>query len=102
MNNVINKIKLWLFPSIISILSTIIYLKVSEASRDIKSLVISSAETKIEIDNIKRRIDKLEGKVFSQVVTPVEDSSTLPYFFFLGLFKQEEQENLINNTKDKT
>jgi hypothetical protein len=60
----VDRVKVWLFPTLISILSAIIYYEVREMRQDVKELMAQSNVDKTRIDNLEKQIDALNRKVF--------------------------------------
>jgi hypothetical protein len=56
-NQTANQIKVWLFPTLVAILGTIIWNDVKEIKNDVKSLMAQSNIDKTRIDNIEKQID---------------------------------------------
>ncbi len=61
-----NTLKLWLFPSLVSIIGLLIWNDVTEIKSDIKALMAQS-----NID--KTRIDNLERQVYGQITSVPDD-----------------------------
>lgn len=68
-DNAINSLKAYLFPTVVSILSAMIWYDVSEIKKDVKVLMAQSNIDKTRIDHIEKEIDRL-------LVTP--PSSSVP------------------------
>lgn len=60
-NSTIDKIKLWIFPSMVSLIGLFIYQEMKEIKSDVKALLAQSNIDKTRIDNLEREIygDKL-------------------------------------------
>jgi len=58
MDNPIEQIKAYLFPTAISIMSLMIWHDVSEMKADIKQLIVQSNIDKTRIDNLEREVYK--------------------------------------------
>jgi hypothetical protein len=58
MDNPIEQLKAYLFPTAITILSVIIWHDVSEMKADIKQLIVQSNVDKTRIDNLERQVYK--------------------------------------------
>ena len=58
MDNPIEQIKAYLFPTAITILSVIIWHDVNEMKTDIKQLIVQSNVDKTRIDNLEREVYK--------------------------------------------
>lgn len=54
--DIATKLKIWLFPSLVTILGTLIWRDVSEMKSDIKSLLAQSNVDKTRIDNLERMV----------------------------------------------
>jgi hypothetical protein len=63
MDNPIEQIKAYLFPTAITILSVIIWHDVNEMKTDIKQLIVQSNVDKTRIDNLEREVYKTGLKV---------------------------------------
>lgn len=68
-NDVINKVKIWLFPSIISICTALIMRDLSELKSDVKQLLAQSNIDKTKIDNLESDVKALEQVVFFKKVS---------------------------------
>ena len=53
----VTQIKVWLFPTLVAILGTIIWNDVKEIKNDVKSLMAQSNIDKTRIDNLEKRLD---------------------------------------------
>lgn len=62
--SVINSVKSWLFPSMIGILSYVVYDDIKEIKSDVKQLLSQSAADHTEIINLKSQVEVLNTKVF--------------------------------------
>lgn len=58
MDNPIEQLKAYLFPTAITILSVIIWHDVNEMKADIKQLIVQSNVDKTRIDNLERQVYK--------------------------------------------
>ena len=83
-NSIGNSIKLYFFPSLVTILAMLIWRDVSELRSDVKSLLAQSNIDKTEIMNLKRDVEILNHRMFKPV------SSNLKKFPHDDLFKHEE------------
>jgi hypothetical protein len=54
--DIATKLKIWLFPSLVTILGTLIWRDVSEMKSDIKELLAQSNIDKTRIDNLERLV----------------------------------------------
>lgn len=55
-NNTIDKIKLWVFPSMVSLIGIFIYAEIKEIKSDVKALLAQSNIDKTRIDNLEREM----------------------------------------------
>jgi hypothetical protein len=83
-NSIGNSIKLYFFPSLVTILAMLIWRDVSELRSDVKSLLAQSNIDKTEILNLKRDVEILNHRTFKPV------SSNLKEFPHDSYFKHEE------------
>lgn len=67
-------IKTWLFPSIVTLLGTLIWRDMQEMRNDIKALLAQSNIDKTRIDNLERQVDLLNEKVL------LNSPKTVSYF----------------------
>ena len=96
-NNIGNSIKIYFFPSLVTILAMLIWRDVSELRSDVKSLLAQSNIDKTEIMNLKRDVETLNHRMFKPV------SSNLQTFYHDSLFKHEEIFNINDYLpEDKT
>ena len=65
-NSVANTIKLYLFPSLVTIISMLIWRDISELRADVKALLAQSNIDKTRIDNLMNDVKSLEGAVFKR------------------------------------
>jgi exoribonuclease R len=63
--SVMNTVKVWLFPTVISILALMLYDDIKEIKSDVKQLLAQSASDHAEIMNLKNQVEKLNNKVFA-------------------------------------
>lgn len=63
MENPVDQVKAYFFPTVISIVSLMIWHDISEMKTDIKQLIVQSNVDKTRIDNLEREVYKLGFKV---------------------------------------
>jgi len=73
-----NTLKLWLFPSLVSIIGLLIWNDVTEIKSDIKALMAQSNIDKTRIDNLERQVF---GQLSSVPDLP-ERKNTVPFSTF--------------------
>jgi len=96
-NSIANSIKVYFFPSLVTMLAMLIWRDVSELRSDVKSLLAQSNVDKTEIINLKKDVDILNRQVFKTPMSPIayihNDENTDKTLFFAYLdkyFKHEE------------
>lgn len=62
--SVTNALKIYLFPSIVTVLAMMIWRDVTEMRSDVKSLLAQSNVDKTEIQNLKKDVEMLNRQVF--------------------------------------
>jgi hypothetical protein len=55
-SSVVDKIKLWIFPSMVSLIGIFIYAELKELKSDVKALLAQSNIDKTRIDNLEREL----------------------------------------------
>ena len=63
MDNPVDQVKAYFFPTVISIVSLMIWHDISEMKADIKQLIVQSNVDKTRIDNLERQVYKTGFKV---------------------------------------
>ena len=58
-NASVDKVKLWIFPTLVFVLGTIIWQDVKEIKTDVKALMAQSNIDKTRIDNLEKQVEKL-------------------------------------------
>ena len=71
----VQAVKTWLFPAIVTVLSTIIWMDVTELKNDVKQLLAQSNVDKTRIDNLQRQVDLLNARTMQ---LPVNDNPGEP------------------------
>jgi len=85
---IMNQIKLWLFPALVSILAAIIYKEVLEIRSDVKALLAQSNVDKTKIEQLQKQVELLNNAVFlKRAMSKVTVSDQFNYDKF---FKHEE------------
>lgn len=88
--SVSNALKLYLFPSLVTILAMMIWRDVSELRADVKALLAQSNVDKTEIQNLKRDVDMLNRQVFKTPVAATAHNMGNFYVAHDQYFKHEE------------
>lgn len=63
-NSVINTFKLYIFPSIVTLLAMMIWRDVTELRADVKQLLAESNSNKAKVENLERQVNQLNQAVF--------------------------------------
>ena len=86
-HNIGNTVKVYLFPSLLSILAMLICRDVSELRSDVKALLAQSNIDKTKIENLEKDVRMLEQATFNKRTADLEVVRPLSYD---KLFKHEE------------
>jgi hypothetical protein len=86
-NSVLNTVKLYFFPSIVTVISMMIWRDINELRSDVKSLLAQSNIDKTRIDNLERDVRFLEQKVLGG--KPITQTGSILYHHD-EFFKHEE------------
>lgn len=82
----IDQLKAWAFPAIISLLATVMLNDIREIKADVKLLIAENNINKTKIENVERRLDRIEEKIFNSnsfsqdKSNPVRSSAAFQYF----------------------
>jgi hypothetical protein len=68
-NSVANALKIYLFPSLVTILAMLIWRDVTELRNDVKALLAQSNIDKTKIENLEKDVKILEQAVFNKRIT---------------------------------
>ena len=100
--SVINSVKSWLFPSMVGILSYVLYDDIKEIKSDVKQLLAQSAADHTEIINLKSQVDALNTKVFVYSNSNPKDKN-IPFYNqnnkLLFVNQNDETKNNYKKTK---
>lgn len=77
-NTVEDRIKAWLTPGLITCFGMISWGTINEIRSDVKALLESNAQVKVEIQNLKERIGGVEAIVYSQRLFTKPDEIEVP------------------------
>lgn len=93
-NSIANAVKIYLFPSLATILAMMIWRDVTELRSDVKQLLAQSNIDKTEIQNLKKDVDILNRQVFKAplISQTSENNHDLSFMriFHDEFFKPEE------------
>ena len=68
-SSIANNIKLYLFPSLVTIVSMLIWRDISELRNDVKMLLAQSNVDKTKIEQLEKDVKSLELAVFNKKIT---------------------------------
>lgn len=89
-NSIGNSIKLYFFPSLVTILAMLIWRDVSELRSDVKSLLAQSNIDKTEIQNLKRDVEILNHRMFKPVSSSFKEFPHDSYFKHEKIFSIDD------------
>ena len=92
----VDKIKLWIFPTLVSIIGLILWQEIKEIKSDVKALLAQSNIDKTRIDNLERN---LYNKRISSANTTENKGSEYPSVFYLAEFLPVKEEDLYEIRK---
>jgi hypothetical protein len=105
-----DKVKIWLFPSLISILGLMIWTDLQTIKSSVALNTSTSIVNKTNVENLQRRVDRLEVVIYKQPVIvknsnnipeePVKDNT--PLFTKIVAVKPDDPSLLIAKTINKT
>jgi hypothetical protein len=70
----ISKLKLYLFPTIVTLLATMIWRDVTELRSDVKQLLAESSSNKTKVERLEKQVDQLNKSVYKIPVTKNQDN----------------------------
>lgn len=90
--NPVDKIKLWVFPTLVSIIGIFIWQEIKEIKSDVKALLAQSNIDKTRIDNLERELygDKTQASHTGEL--PDNKRMPMPVQFMLGEFLPAKNE----------
>ena len=108
-NSIASSIKLYFFPSLVTILAMLIWRDVSELRSDVKSLLAQSNVDKTEIQHLKKDVDILNQRVFktpgstvSLIMKSNNDDNESLVVDLDKYFKHEEEFDITKHLQYKT
>lgn len=91
-NDPINIIKSWLFPGVVTVLATVIWMDVTELKNDVKELLAQSNIDKTRIDGLEKQIDLINETILHNL--PAQPSKPINYTY-------PSKELILNEDKKK-
>jgi hypothetical protein len=95
--NIIDKIKVWASPTIISILGLIIWTDLQEMKHDVKRLLEASSSQQARIESLESDLTLIKSLYFKRVSNEASKEEVLP--FFIPFAKHEELCDLESQSK---
>jgi hypothetical protein len=98
-SKMLDMIKIWLFPSLISVLGWFLITSVNEMKSDIKKLLAQASADQVQIENLQKQVDALNHKTFG-MRNPMPPNEIPNYVHSdLAFLHQEEDKNKYKNSK---
>ncbi len=98
----VQAIKTWLFPAIVTVLSTIIWMDVTELKNDVKQLLAQSNIDKTRIDNLQKQVDLINQRTLGSPLNggsdPIQTAFLAPKEFILTQNKRKFSKTQYYNT----
>lgn len=96
--SIVNSVKLWVFPGLMTVLSAIIWHDVRSMQSDIKQLLAQSNIDKTNITNVEQRVTNLEQAVFLSKIQQTSSKNNKPDLIFSHVYAvlKKEDENEKN------
>jgi hypothetical protein len=88
-NDSVTAVKTWLFPAVVTILSTVIWQDIKELKNDVKQLLAQSNIDKTRIDALQKQIDVLNQNILQS--NPLNPTKQANYFYGSKEFILTEQ-----------
>lgn len=98
-SKMLDMIKIWLFPSLISILGWFLINSVNEMKADIKKLLAQASADQVQIEFLQKEVDALNHKTFG-INTP-QPPADAPKYIHSDLAFLHQEEDKDKNKKIK-
>lgn len=90
-NQAVNQVKVWLFPTLLGIIATIIWNDVKEIKSDVKLLMAQSNIDKTRIDHLEKQMEDLKKSSQSPLIgsgsgKPLDDSDKEGFMYNTDLY----------------
>jgi hypothetical protein len=90
-DNVIDQIKIWLTPSVVSIIGIMIWSDMQEMKSDIKALLQESSSQREKIKSLEQDVALIKGTYFKATSsTPTPKKKDIPPAYMIPFAKHEE------------
>jgi cell division protein FtsB len=101
-SKMLDMVKIWLFPSLISVLGWFLITSVNEMKSDIKKLLAQASADQVQIEYLQKEVDALNHKTFS--MTNPNPPNEIPNYIHsdLAFLHQEDDKNKYKNSKKVT
>ncbi len=96
-SSLLNTVKLWIFPSVVTLLAMMIWRDVNELRADVKALLAQSNIDKTRIDNLINDVKMLEEAVFNK---KTRAHSSVYFLKHDPYFKPEEEYDIKKYLKN--
>lgn len=98
-SKMLDMVKIWLFPSLISVLGWFLITSVNEMKSDIKKLLAQASADQVQIEFLQKEVDALNHKTFgmNNPVPPIEN----PKYIHSDLAFLHQEEDKIKYKKIK-
>ena len=97
-SSIVNAVKVWIFPGVISVLAGSIWYDLKEVKSDVKQLMIQSNVNQTRINDLERRVNNLETTVYMKAST---QSAVIVNPIISKFFKKEEELDVNKYLKKK-
>lgn len=87
----VDKVKVWIFPTLVSIIGFFIWQEIKEIKSDVKALLAQSNIDKTRIDNLERFLFKQEAATITQQL-PTNQEPPIPIKLMLTEFLPAKNE----------
>ena len=110
-SQIISVLKEWASPTLICIVGMLLFRDVTEMRTDVKTLLSQSYVDKTRIDNLEKRMDQLERKIYIQATNlpgsiPIGNSEKLPipemFASVVAIKSEKYKKNVLTKNQPKT
>ena len=98
-SKMLDMVKIWLFPSLISVLGWFLITSVNEMKSDIKKLLAQASADQVQIKYLQKEVDALNHKTFG--MSNPNPPSEIPNYVHSDLAFLHQEEDKYKNKKIK-
>jgi hypothetical protein len=98
-SKMLDMVKIWLFPSLISVLGWFLITSVNEMKSDIKKLLAQASADQIQIEFLQKEVDALNHKTFG--MSNPNPPNEIPNYVHSDLAFLHQEEDKYKNKKIK-